>query len=124
MQLREFNINIDIIHKNKIDNIKVIQKDSKTTVFNIQLTKSGIPINLQNIQEIKVVFQDIHGNKAIMVCEADKNNIIRCELSDEVMNLDIGKVKMEVVLYGEDSRLTSRPITFTILKGIYNMKRI
>lgn len=118
IQLREFDINIDIILKNKIEEIIVVQGESKATIFNIQLTKSGIPVNLQYVEEIKIAFEDIHKNQAIMICEADINNIIKCELSDEVMNLDVGKIKMEIILTSTDYRLITKYIEFEMSRSI------
>ncbi len=118
MQLREFDITIDIILKNKIEKITIFQGETKATIFHIQITKKGVPVSLQNVEEIQVVFEDIHQNKATMICHADENNIIKCELIDEIMQLDVGKVKMAVTLHGENYRLITDYITFTIARSL------
>lgn len=125
MQLKEFDIELDLKKDTKNADVTVVQHDTKTNVFNIKILDFGKLINIPADQYIKAVFQDRTGK--IVIQEDDisiNNNTIKITLNDEVISLHDGYIKMEIILetYKDgkiDKRLTTFTFQFKMIKGIY-----
>lgn len=125
MQLKEFDIEIDLKKDTKNMDVTVVQHDTKTNVFNVKILDFGKLINIPADQNIKAVFQDRTGKIVIQEDDiSNNNNIIRIMLNDEVVSLHDGDIKMEIVLetYKDgkiDKRLTTFTFQFKMRKGIH-----
>lgn len=125
MQLKEFDIELDLKKDTKNADVTVVQHDTKTNVFNIKILDFGKLVHIPADQYIKAAFQD--RTKKIVVQEDDisiNNNIIRIILNNKVVALHDGDIKMEIILETFkdekiDKRLTTFTFQFKMIKGIY-----
>ena len=120
VQIKQFDINLDIKKTTEADTkIIIVQKDSKTTVFNISVTDFNKEYDLQYVEQIQVAFQDRAKKIVVMEDVTVEDNVIVCILDDEVMNMAVGEVAFEVVLRQGEKKITTERKYFYLRDSIY-----
>ena len=124
MQIKQFDINLDIKKTSVADTkIVIVQKDSKTTVFNISVSNFNKEYDLQYVEQIQVAFQDRAKKIVIQEDVTVEDNVIVCILDDEVMNMAVGEVAFEVVLRQGERKITTERKYFYLRDSIYYKRK-
>lgn len=119
MQLKEFNILLDIKKYNKIDYIEVVQGDSFSNVLNISLIDGINPYDLTNTS-VEIVFSKPDGTTVQQTDIAVINSAqgkIQCILKTNTIAVP-GKVVAEVRVLEGETLLTSTRFEFYVRKSL------
>ena len=128
MQLKEFNIMLDIKKSRKIEEIEVVQGDTNTNILYISIVESLVPYDLAGIT-VEIVFakpdgttvvQDATNGLSILDAAAGK---IKCVLLTNTIAAP-GRVNAEVRLLQNDKLLTSARFEFYVRRAIMNDETI
>lgn len=121
MQLKEFNILLDIKKHNKIDYIEVVAGDSFSNVLNISLIDGIYPYDLTNTS-VEIVFSKPDGTTVQQTDIAVINSAqgrIQCILKTNTIAAP-GKVVAEVRILEGETLLTSTRFEFYVRKSLIN----
>lgn len=121
MQLKEFNILLDIKKHNKIDYIEVVTGDSFSNVLNISLIDGIYPYDLTNTS-VEIVFSKSDGTTVQQTDIAVINSAqgrIQCILKTNTIAVP-GKVVAEVRILEGETLLTSTRFEFYVRKSLIN----
>lgn len=121
MQIKEFDILLDIKKSNKIGYIEVVQGDSFSNVFNITLTNGLNAFNLTGTN-VEIVFSKSDGTTVQQTDIAILNEItgkIQCVLKTNTIACP-GKVAAEVRVLEGETLLTSTRFEFYVRKALMN----
>jgi len=128
LQLKEFNIMLDIKKSRKIEEIEVVQGDTNTNILYISIVESLVPYDLAGIT-VEIVFakpdgttvvQDATNGLSILDAAAGK---IKCVLLTNTIAAP-GRVNAEVRLLQNDKLLTSARFEFYVRRAIMNDETI
>lgn len=125
MQLKEFNILLDIKKHNKSEEFEVVQGDSYSNVVNISLVDGLNPFVLTNTN-IEIVFSKSDGTTVQQTDIAILNELqgkIQCVLKTNTI-ASPGKVIAEVRVLEGDTLLTSTRFGFYVRKSLINDETI
>ena len=125
MQLKEFNIMLDIKKSRKIEEIEVVQGDSFTNLVNISLVDGLNPYDLSNVN-VEIAFRKSDGTTVlqsdIAIINAAQGKI-QCILKTNTI-ASPGKVIAEVRVLEIDKLLTSARFEFFVRQSLTNDKTI
>lgn len=124
MQLKEFNIIVDIKRNKEIDNIEVVQKDYESNIFNITILNDLNPYNLEGLN-VEIAFAKPDGTT---VLQDEENRVVITNASEGelycILNANTiaaaGKVLAEVRILQDLKVLTTASFNFYVRKAIVN----
>lgn len=116
MQLKEFDILLDIKKQRKTEKFEAVQGDNKTNVLNITLTNSEQEYPLIN-NDIEVAFKRADGKVIIQEDVTILNNRIKCMLDTSTIAVP-GKVIAEIRIINTNFLLTSTQFEFNVRQSI------
>lgn len=125
MQLKEFNILLDIKKHNKIDYIEVVQGDSFSNIFNITLVDGLNPFILTNTN-VEIVFSKSDGTTVQQTDIAILDELqgkMQCILKTNTI-ASPGRVLAEVRILEGETLLTSTKFEFFVRKSLMDDKTI
>lgn len=128
MELKEFDIMLDIKKSKKIEDIEVVQKDYESNIFNISIVEDFKSYNLSGLN-VEIAFAKPDGttvlqdeNNGVVIVNAIEGKII-CTLKTNTIAAP-GKVLAEVRILQDLKLLTTARFDFFVRKAIVNDETI
>lgn len=121
MELKEFDIMLDIKKSKKIENIEVVQKDYESNIFNISIVEDFKPYNLAELN-VEIAFAKSDGTTVLQDANNGveiNDNVIRCTLKTNTIACP-GRVYAEVRLLKDTQLLTTARFDFFVRRAIVN----
>ena len=122
MELKEFDIMLDIKKSKKIEDIEVVQKDYESNVFNISIVEDLEPYNLYGLNA-EIAFAKSDGTTVLQDDIEIQGNKIRCVLKTNTIAAP-GKVLAEVRILQDLKLLTTARFDFFVRRAIVDDETI
>ena len=122
MELKEFDILLDIKKSKKIEDIEVVQKDYESNVFNISIVEDLEPYNLYGLNA-EIAFAKSDGTTVLQDDIEIQGNKIRCVLKTNTIAAP-GKVLAEVRILQDLKLLTTARFDFFVRRAIVDDETI
>lgn len=128
MELKEFDIMLDIKKSKKIEDIEVVQKDYESNILNISIVEGFEPYNLSGLN-VEIAFAKPDGTTVLqdeengVIIEDPAEGKIRCILNTNTIAAS-GKVFAEVRILQDLRLLTTARFDFFVRRAIVNDETI
>src|SRR5690625_3469134 len=128
MELKEFDIMLDIKKSKKIEDIEVVQKDYESNILNISIVEGFEPYNLSGLN-VEIAFAKPDGTTVLqdeengVIIEDPAEGKIRCILNTNTIAAS-GKVFAEVRILQDLWLLTTARFDFFVRRAIVNDETI
>lgn len=128
MELKEFDIMLDIKKSKKIEDIEVVQKDYESNILNISIVEGFEPYNLSGLS-VEIAFAKPDGTTVLqdeengVIIEDPAEGKIRCILNTNTIAAS-GKVFAEVRILQDLRLLTTARFDFFVRRAIVNDETI